>query len=251
MSAGHQTTTGPLPIGQFARLVQQTVKNDPLFQHQALQGEVSSWSVHNGNIYFTLRDDDGQMDCVIWRSARLTVSPSIKVGSEVIIIGSVDVWPSEESCRSLLHGFSRYRPWVPWRRQNANSSRHSGLKVHWTFPLAACRCCQSTWRSSPKPIQRPCPTCVNSWPTVGRPANNRHRGAGSGRTRCQRNRTRTGRNPSLSPSRGGESARPTAGGRRHRGTRRRLARGPLGIQFGTGRAGHPRQHRPHHLSGGS
>ena len=93
MSAGHETTTGPLPIGQFARLVQHTVKNDPLFQHQALQGEVSSWSVHNGNIYFTLRDDDGQMDCVIWRSARLTVSPSIKVGSEVIIIGSVDVWP--------------------------------------------------------------------------------------------------------------------------------------------------------------
>ena len=93
MSAGHQTTTGPLPIGQFAHLVQQTVKNDPLFQHQALQGEVSSWSVHNGNVYFTLRDDDGQMDCVIWRNARLSVDPAIKIGSEVIIIGSVDVWP--------------------------------------------------------------------------------------------------------------------------------------------------------------
>ena len=93
MSAGHETTTGPLPIGQFAQLVQRTIKQDPLFQHQALLGEVSSWSVHNGNIYFTLRDDDGQMDCVIWRNARLTVDPSIKVGSEVIIIGSVDVWP--------------------------------------------------------------------------------------------------------------------------------------------------------------
>jgi exodeoxyribonuclease VII large subunit len=93
MSAGHETTTGPLPIGQFARLVQHTVKNDPLFQHQALHGEISSWSVHNGNVYFTLRDDDGQMDCVIWRNARLSVDPRIKVGSEVIIIGSVDVWP--------------------------------------------------------------------------------------------------------------------------------------------------------------
>jgi exodeoxyribonuclease VII large subunit len=93
MSAGHETTTGPLPIGQFARLVQRTVKSDPLFQHQALLGEVSSWSVHNGNVYFTLRDDEGQMDCVIWRNARLTVDPRIQVGSEVIIIGSVDVWP--------------------------------------------------------------------------------------------------------------------------------------------------------------
>ena len=93
MSAGHETTTGPLPIGQFARLVQQTVKNDPLFQHQALHGEVSSWNIHNGNTYFTLRDEDGQMDCVIWRNARLSVDSSINVGSEVIIIGSVDLWP--------------------------------------------------------------------------------------------------------------------------------------------------------------
>jgi exodeoxyribonuclease VII large subunit len=93
MSAGHQTTTGPLPIGQFAQLVQQTVKNDPMFQHQALAGEVSQWSIHNGNVYFTLRDDVGQMDCVIWRNARLNVDPGVKVGSEVIIIGSVDVWP--------------------------------------------------------------------------------------------------------------------------------------------------------------
>lgn len=93
MSAGHETTTGPLPIGQFARLVQQTVKSDPLFQHQALQGEVSSWNVHNGNVYFTLRDDEGQMDCVIWRNARLSVDPRIAVGSEVVIIGSVDLWP--------------------------------------------------------------------------------------------------------------------------------------------------------------
>ena len=103
MSAGHETTTGPLPIGQFARLVQHTVKNDPLFQHQALQGEVSSWSVHNGNIYFTLRDDDGQMDCVMWRSARLRVDPSIKIGSEVIIIGSVLLnGRSEKPVRSWL-----------------------------------------------------------------------------------------------------------------------------------------------------
>ena len=93
MSAGHQTTTGPLPIGQFALLVQHTVKNDPLFQHQALQGEVSSWSVNNGNIYFTLRDDDGQMDCVIWKNSRIHVDPLVKIGSSVVIIASVDVWP--------------------------------------------------------------------------------------------------------------------------------------------------------------
>jgi exodeoxyribonuclease VII large subunit len=107
MSAGHQTTTGPLPIGQFAQLVQHTVKNDPLFQHQALLGEVSAWSDHNGNVYFTLRDDDGQMDCVIWRNARLSVDPAIKVGSQVVIIGSVDLWPKRGRLQLVV---SRIQP---------------------------------------------------------------------------------------------------------------------------------------------
>ena len=102
MSAGHGTTTGPLPVGQFAQLIQHTVKNDPMFQHQALAGEISQWSVHNGNIYFTLRDDVGQMSCVIWRSARLSIDPTIKVGSEVIIIGSLDLWPKRGNLQLVV-----------------------------------------------------------------------------------------------------------------------------------------------------
>lgn len=102
MSAGHGTTTGPLPVGQFAQLIQHTVKNDPMFQHQALAGEISQWSVHNGNIYFTLRDDVGQMSCVIWRSARLNIDPAVKVGSEVIIIGSLDLWPKRGNLQLVV-----------------------------------------------------------------------------------------------------------------------------------------------------
>ena len=102
MSAGHGTTTGPLPVGQFAQLIQHTVKNDPMFQHQALAGEISQWSVHNGNIYFTLRDDVGQMSCVIWRSTRLSIDPAIKVGSEVIIIGSLDLWPKRGNLQLVV-----------------------------------------------------------------------------------------------------------------------------------------------------
>ena len=91
-TGGLETTTGPLPIGQFVQFVQRTVKQDPMFQHQALVGEVSQWKVHNGNVYFTLRDNEGQMNCVIWRNARLTVDSSIKEGSQVIVIASRDVW---------------------------------------------------------------------------------------------------------------------------------------------------------------
>ena len=102
MSSGPQTTTGPLPIGQFVKLIQKTVKQDPLFQHQALRGEVSQWNIHNGNVYFKLRDDEGQMDCVIWRSAKINVDPSIKEGSDVVVIGSVDLWPKRGNLQLVV-----------------------------------------------------------------------------------------------------------------------------------------------------
>jgi exodeoxyribonuclease VII large subunit len=157
MSAGHETTTGPLPIGQFAKLVQRTVKSDPLFQHQALLGEVSSWSVHNGNVYFTLRDDEGQMDCVIWRNARLTVDPRIQVGSEVIIIGSVDVWPKRGRLQIVV---ARIQPvqtlgtMEEAKRQLVETLRKEGALDH----PARCPPFQSTSPSSPERIPRPFPT---------------------------------------------------------------------------------------------
>jgi len=102
VSSGPQTTTGPLPIGQFVKLVQKTVKQDPLFQHQALRGEVSQWNVHNGNVYFKLRDDDGQLDCVIWRSARIKVESTIKEGSDVVVIGGLDLWPKRGNLQLVV-----------------------------------------------------------------------------------------------------------------------------------------------------
>ena len=85
-------TTGPLPIGQFVQLVKQTVVRDPLFKHQALKGEVTQWKQYpSGHTYFSLRDQDGQMRAVIWKG-RCTIDPSIKEGSEVVVLASVDLF---------------------------------------------------------------------------------------------------------------------------------------------------------------
>lgn len=99
---GVETTTGPVPIGKFVQFVQQTVKHDPMFQHQALVGEVSQWKIHNGNVYFTLRDQTGQMNCVIWRNARVTVDGSIEEGSQVVVIASLDLWPKRGNLQLVV-----------------------------------------------------------------------------------------------------------------------------------------------------
>ena len=78
MSFDDGTNGVPLPIGKFAKIAQKVVKKDSLLQNQSLSGEISQWSVHNGNVYFTLRDNEGQMNCVIWRSSRLNIDKNIK-----------------------------------------------------------------------------------------------------------------------------------------------------------------------------
>ena len=92
MTGSGSVTTGPLPIGQFVQLVKQTVVRDPLFKNQALRGEVTQWKQYpSGHTYFSLRDQDGQMKAVIWKG-RCAIDSSIKEGSEVVVIASIDLY---------------------------------------------------------------------------------------------------------------------------------------------------------------
>ncbi len=90
-----ELTSGPLGIGHFVNLIRKTIKQDRLFQNQAIKGEVSQWKQYpSGHTYFTLRDNDGQMSAVIWRG-RCKIDDSIKEGSEVVVIASLDLYAKQ------------------------------------------------------------------------------------------------------------------------------------------------------------
>ncbi len=92
MTGRGEVTTGPLPVGQFVTMVKRALTSEPLFQRQAIKGEVSQWkSYASGHTYFTLRDNDGQMSAVIWKG-RCAIHPSIKEGTEVVVTANVDVY---------------------------------------------------------------------------------------------------------------------------------------------------------------
>lgn len=92
MAGRGEVTTGPLPVGQFVTLVKRALTSEPLFQRQAIKGEVSQWkSYASGHTYFTLRDNDGQMSAVIWKG-RCAIHPSIKEGTEVVVTANIDVY---------------------------------------------------------------------------------------------------------------------------------------------------------------
>ena len=73
-------------------MVRRTVIQDPLFRNQALKGEVTQWKQYaSGHTYFSLRDNDGQMNAVIWKG-KCIVDSSIKEGSEVVVLASLDLY---------------------------------------------------------------------------------------------------------------------------------------------------------------
>lgn len=83
-----------LAVSELTSRIKQTLTSDPELQHIAVKGEVSNFiKSHAGHIYFSLKDSGSQIRCVAFRSRaeRLTYVPS--EGDEVIIFGSVDIYP--------------------------------------------------------------------------------------------------------------------------------------------------------------
>ena len=58
-----------------------------------IEGEISNYKPHySGHFYFTLKDSEAQIACVMWRNRAETVTFAIKDGSKVRVLGNVKVY---------------------------------------------------------------------------------------------------------------------------------------------------------------
>ena len=84
----------PTPVGKFVQALRARLRSDDRNQHCLLKGEISQWKPYpSGHTYFSLRDDGGQLSAVIWKG-RCRIPDGIKDGQEVLVIGSVDLYPA-------------------------------------------------------------------------------------------------------------------------------------------------------------
>ena len=84
----------PTPVGKFVQSLRARLRSDDRNQHCLLKGEISQWKPYaSGHTYFSLRDDGGQISAVIWKG-RCRIPDGIKDGQEVLVIGSVDLYPA-------------------------------------------------------------------------------------------------------------------------------------------------------------
>jgi exodeoxyribonuclease VII large subunit len=84
---------GNLPaysVSEIAALLKRTIEQN--FAYVRVRGEISGWKRHgSGHCYFSLKDEDAVLDCVCWRSTRLSFSP--EDGMEVVSTGRITTYP--------------------------------------------------------------------------------------------------------------------------------------------------------------
>lgn len=80
-------------VGQVNAYIRSMFTQDYLLQKLYVKGEVSNCKYHSsGHIYFTLKDEKGTMNCVMFAGSRAGLSFRLSEGQQVIVGGSVDVY---------------------------------------------------------------------------------------------------------------------------------------------------------------
>ncbi len=83
-----------MPVGEFVRLLRADIKSDQRYRDIAITGELGRVTVSGpGHWYLDLKDSDGQLSCVAWRGTASRIPFQPKAGDEVIVVGSLDVYP--------------------------------------------------------------------------------------------------------------------------------------------------------------
>ncbi|MBI4788412.1 MAG: exodeoxyribonuclease VII large subunit [Chloroflexi bacterium] len=85
--------TPTLTVAQLARRIKEVVEDDDVLSDVWVSGEVSNFvRANSGHVYFTLKDHDAAIRCVMWRSAAARVFKMPNSGDAILVHGGVSLY---------------------------------------------------------------------------------------------------------------------------------------------------------------
>ena len=82
-----------LSVSDLNEYVRRSLAADPMLHNLRLRGEISNFKRHSsGHWYFTLKDEDSRINCVMFRQNNMGVSIRPADGMAVIVSGSVSLY---------------------------------------------------------------------------------------------------------------------------------------------------------------
>lgn len=83
-------------VGQINGYIRNLFDGDYLLSNLCIKGEVSNCKYHSsGHIYFSLKDEKGAMNCVMFRSSRSGLGFRLQDGQSVIVTGTISVYEKD------------------------------------------------------------------------------------------------------------------------------------------------------------
>ena len=83
----------PLSVAEITRHVRTLLEDDTVLQDVWVQGEVSNLSKpKSGHLYFTLKDSEASLQCVMWRNAVQRQFTLAEEGDAIEVHGNVSVY---------------------------------------------------------------------------------------------------------------------------------------------------------------
>jgi exodeoxyribonuclease VII large subunit len=81
------------------------LENDPRLQDLWARGEVSNFVYHrSGHRYFTLKDRDSQLPCVLFRTQGVRLDFEMKDGQNLLVFGDISVYKPQGRVQLLVRG---------------------------------------------------------------------------------------------------------------------------------------------------
>jgi exodeoxyribonuclease VII large subunit len=91
-----------LPVGAFVCLFRESLEADPFYSDLWLEGEISDLSQSSrGHLYFSLRDADGLLRCVMFRRQLMQTPRRPRIGDQVAVHGSLSIYPNSGSLQLI------------------------------------------------------------------------------------------------------------------------------------------------------
>lgn len=91
-------------VSEVNRYINRILEGDPILNTLSIRGEISNFKLHtSGHAYFNLKDDQGKIPCVMFKSSadKLTFNP--QEGMSAIARGHVTVYEREGKYQLLVH----------------------------------------------------------------------------------------------------------------------------------------------------
>lgn len=89
-------TLEPLSVSKINAYIQNIMDRDEMLSAVAVRGEISNYKVYpSGHHYFTLKDTDGALRCVMFRGNAIRLRFKPDNGMQIIALGKISVYPRD------------------------------------------------------------------------------------------------------------------------------------------------------------